>query len=73
MDENHTDENVLPPEFECTVCGDIFETVKQLRNHVRTEHGGEGPAQYKCAICGDIFNAPPQLRRHIHNYHGLLG
>ena len=34
-------------EFECPICGDVFETQEELTEHMLAEHGEEGEPEVK--------------------------
>ena len=40
--------------FNCTFCGEKFQSGKDLGSHIRKEHENEG--SYKCDVCEKVFN-----------------
>ena len=69
-----------PEEFECPICGEVFEDMNQLDFHVGMEHGDEdmsdngnyeaGDAmetEHICPICGKKFPTLGEVEKHASN------
>ena len=52
--------------YNCTFCGEKFQSGKDLGSHIRTEHGNEG--SYKCDVCEKVFDQEWKQKAHIKNH-----
>ena len=54
-------------QFKCSICNDIFKTLRERRSHFASDHKGEEP--YKCPICDDKFETFEIRRKHLASKH----
>jgi len=55
------------PDYECTYCGETFETAEELAEHVESAHSDT--PEFECSVCGQVFATKDQLAQHIRTNH----
>ena len=54
-------------QFNCSICDDIFKTLRERRSHFASNHKGTKP--YKCPKCDDKFEKCWERKRHLASNH----
>ena len=53
-------------QLNCQICGEGFQTMRQVRNHSFTH---KGPKPFMCEICGKYFKKEKMLKDHTSRHH----
>lgn len=65
-DDNDNDDNELPIEsLQCTQCGKLFATKRNLKRHISTHSG----LKFNCSTCGKGFSRVDKLKDHEQSKH----
>jgi uncharacterized C2H2 Zn-finger protein len=55
--------------FECTACGETFETSEELAEHIESVHVEKEMPDFQCGVCGENFGTKQELIDHIRAAH----
>lgn len=55
----------------CTICGHIFKTSQDLKNHMRSHRRRSRPKPFLCDDCDGCFRHAGELQRHVRYKHTL--
>ena len=55
----------------CTICGNTFNKITVLKNHIKAVHYGEKP--FECTTCGKSFSRKQNLKEHMLIHTGEAG
>lgn len=64
-EEDEEDENLPAESLQCTQCGKLFATKRNLKRHVSTHSG----LKYTCETCGKGFSRVDKLKDHEQSKH----
>lgn len=64
-EEDEEDENLPAESLQCTQCGKLFATKRNLKRHVSTHSG----LKYTCGTCGKRFSRVDKLKDHEQSKH----
>ena len=57
-------------EHPCLKCNEIFPSRRKMREHILTNHAGDGLKDVRCNLCGKNFYDSSGLKIHLANVHG---
>lgn len=57
-------------EFECSICGEVFDNADELAEHIRDAHAGTDVEDFECSVCGERFESSGELTAHMSADHG---
>ncbi len=54
--------------FQCSQCGDTFDSADELAFHIKDDHSSEED-EFECSKCGERFESKEELKEHMDSAH----